>query len=841
MKVHRLKNSLPTVGVVVPFTLATIAFTACQLVPMGEKPRTKLAAIEAAAPPDRGFDVEHYSIELVLYPERRAIEATCRVSFLPIVQGNEHLETVDLDLVGLDVMNVHDGDGVPLDYIHDGATLRIELDAPLAAAEAGEVVVSYKGQPSTGLWFSGTRPDGSGPTQVFTQGQAENNRGWFPCFDHPSDRATSELRVTMPPNWIAVAPGDRIDTVSDGGSRIEHWRMTTPHPSYLVSLVAGEFVVAESEWEGIPLQFMAEPHYRKWLEKSFEETDEILTFMSDYTGIRYPYSKYSQVCVAEFPSGGMENISATTLTPLTLGDERLLRDRTSTALVAHEAAHQWFGDLFTCNDWSHLWLNEGFATYMTMLYFEETRGDDEFRILVRNAQDAYVAEDRGSARRETVTTNWSDPEDLFDTRTYQGAAARLHLLRFIVGDEDFRAGVRTYAAENAGNNVVTSDLEAAMEKVSGKTLDDFFDQWIYGRGFPEFEIAWKWDERADVVKLDVRQVQSPIDGTPSAFRVPVDVEVFDETGSTIHRISLTRRNQSFELPATAAPAYVAFDKYGWIPKTVAFKRPSGAWRIMAHEDDDVNARRDAVRYLGAEAEKFRVSSRATDSQKSIVAALVHRLRRDKSVHVRVASATALGRAMGVEAREHLITAAQGDESAAVRVAALDALGAFGKSNETADVARAAFDEGYSWGTMGAAAGLLCVAEPLHAYTWVTQTLYTDSPHDVLREALFAHLAKLPNPGVSQQLRSWANDESVHPNARAAALRQLSGRRRELVENSRFLTSYLSTENVRMRRAAVQALADLSDDNARKALRAYHPKASAGERRIIEAALSGRRN
>jgi len=790
---------------------------------------------EASAIERRNFDVSHYAIDLVLFPQRRSIEANCRVEFRPV--GGD-VDSIRLDLLGLEVKGVQDEDGNSLDFDHVGDALTVRFGSALLAGEPAEVTIAYGGRPITGMWFSGVGADGDSPSQVFTQGQAEDNRGWFPCLDQPYERATSEVRVTMPADWIGVLPGERVDVTREGATRTEHWRMDVEHPSYLVSVVAGEFISIDGEWDGVPLQFVVEPQYREWVEASFHETDEILTFLSDYTGVRYPYPKYSQVCVANFPWGGMENISATTLTPLTLGDARRTRDAQSTGLVAHEAAHQWFGDLFTCADWSHIWLNEGFATYMTLLYFEETRGLDEFRIRLRDAQDAAIEEDRGPGRRPTVWGTYEDPEDLMNTHVYEGAAVRLHLLRCMLGDEVFRAGVRTYAAENVGRSVVTTDFKRAMEKASGRDLSLFFDQWIYGRGTPEFELGWRWDERNEKVVLEVRQVQASGDGTPSAFRLSVDVQVQDEGGSVVHRVELTRRAHTFEFPVAGKPLYVRFDEGGQIPKTVVWKeRKVAEWLAIAHEDPDVNGRRDAMKNLGRLAAEESKRGRL-DTLETIVAELVHRLKRDASPSVRAAAATALGQCQGLEARERLMVAAKEDESAAVRASALSALATFPPAPELAGFATAAFAEGYSWNTMAAAAELYVHAAPREAYAWLTEKLFVDSPHDVLRAALLEDLGGLENDGVIAQLRRWANDDSTDPTARAVALRQLGLQPREQLQNSRFIAEFLGTEDFRLRAAAVETLGAVGDEHARRALRAYYPTAkTSGERRVIEAVLS----
>ncbi|HED65165.1 MAG TPA: hypothetical protein ENJ09_06365, partial [Planctomycetes bacterium] len=618
----------------------------------------------------------------------------------------------------------------------------------------------------------------------------------------------------------------------------ERWSMTIPHPSYLVTLVAGEFKVAEKEWDGLPLQFLAEPRYAQWIEPLFAKTPDILEFFSNVTQVRYPYPKYSQACVDNFPWGGMENISATTLTPLALTDERGRRDTDSGGLLAHEAAHQWFGDLLTCKDWSHIWLNEGFATYMTLLYLEKTDGLDAFRIGMRDAQDRYVEKDRGAGRRPTVTSLWRDPEDLMDEHAYAGAAARLNLLRFILGDGVFQDGLRAYVAANAGRSVVTADFQRAMEKVSGRGLDTFFQQWFYGRGYPEFDLDWSFDADEETIRIEVRQVQGNADGTPAVFQVPVEIVVRDEGGTVSHRVDLRKRREVFEFPVAGRPIYVRFDHGSWIPKEVTW-RNRGVRELLAiaHEDDDVTGRREAVRALGERAGTL-YAQRKLDEVETIVAELVDRLTRDSSKAVRAAAAEALGKAASLEARERLLTAASRDEEASVREACLDALTAFGVSPDLAAAGRSAFDEGYSWRTMAAGAGLVASAAPNEAYAYLTEKLFIDSPHDVLRGYLLTRIGELENAGVDEQLRRWANDESSDPTARAAAIRALGKRPRDRVANHRFVLRFLEDDSFAVRAAAVDVLADYGGGDARRALREYYPLArSSQERRRIERALS----
>jgi len=375
-----------------------------------------------------------------------------------------------------------------------------------------------------------------------------------------------------------------------------------------------------------------------------------------------------------------------------------------------------------------------------------------------------------------------------------------------------------------------------MEKVSGRDLRRFFDEWIYGAGHPELELDWTWDEHGEQVVLSVRQMQQPTNGTANVFHFPVDVEVLDEGGTALHRIEISERRQSFELHAPDRPLYVRFDVHGWVPKTVTWDRDPEEWMAIAIADSDVNGRRDAVTALGRLAGAARIGNNLA-AHEVYVAEVASRLRKDDSPHVRASAALALASAGGVEARERLIKAAQEDPSTLVRVRALRALWCWGEDRDLARLAREVFEEGYSWATMGTAAGLMCSADPEQAYGWITGKLFIDSPHDQLRGYLLGHLGTLSNPGVSDQLLRWARDDSVHPTARAAALSWLPRQPRKRIANARAVVEFLDEESFHLRQAAVEALAEFDDSISRRALEEYYPRAvTARERRAIEAAL-----
>jgi len=774
------------------------------------------------------IDVEHYAIAVDLDPVERRLEGRCSVRFLPLEPG---LTTVALDLEGLEVRSVTDASDRALAFEHRAGLLTIGFPDGLERGRCGTVVVHYAGRPRKGLWFSAVR-DGAA-TQAFTHGQCEDARWWFPCVDSPADRATYELRVGMPASWTAVSGGERLERVESGGRASELWRMGTPHPPYLATLVAGELARVEGAWAGVPLECLGPPERSGELEATFEPTEEVLAFLSEVTGLRYPYPKYAQACVTGFPFGGMENASATTMTDSALRDAEGRRDDPSLGLIVHEAAHQWFGDLMTCADWSHAWLNEGLATYMEALFAERERGADEYRVRMRDHLESYLAgEERDS--RPIVHGVCRDPMDLFFTgHVYQGGATRLHLLRFVLGDEAFFRGLRLYAGRNAGRSVVSDDLRAALEEASELELREFFRQWIEGPGFPRLEVTWRHDARRGQLLLSVSQVQTITGGVPGVFRFPAEVAVHGAGGTRVHRIEIDRRRRMFELPAAEAPAWVRFDPHGWIPARLDERRPPSAWRAIAEADPDVNGRREAVVVIGRNLAPLADG----EERDGLEACLVGRLGQDAHPAVRAEAARALAGARGAPAREALVTAGLADADARVRAAALLALRPAQPDAELARVGERAFDAGFSWEARAAGAALRCASRPADAFEWLDACLRRDGMHPGALARLLPVVAELRDPRGLARLRALALQSGTAEELRVAAAREIGRIGRGHPEVRRDLGTLLREDSWRLRREAINSLGEARDAAVLPLLRErYAESVFPPERRAIEAAF-----
>ena len=294
--------------------------------------------------------------------------------------------------------------------------------------------------------------------------------------------------------------------------------MAQRHVNYLVTLVVGKFKVFDlGTYDGrVELPVWVRGLHEADYKRSFPEMHKMLAFLEGFTGLKYPYSKYAQAVVTDFMWGGMENTTASTLSERTIHDARAAGDWTSDGLILHELAHQWFGDLITCKDWSALWLNEGFATYLESLYFEATRGIEAFDYDRSRSSAWYFG---GSYWRPLSERRFRHPDDLFDGHTYGKAAAVLHMLRQYLGDVSFRAGVQKYVVDHADGLVEKDDLRVALEHVSGRNLKRFFEQWVERAGHPSLSFEWRYNAERKVVVIEVQQTQQP--EIPYALELPV--------------------------------------------------------------------------------------------------------------------------------------------------------------------------------------------------------------------------------------------------------------------------------------------------------------------------------
>ncbi len=431
------------------------------------------------------LQTRHVAVSLSLFPERRAFEGSVELRLAVIGAG---LKSIVLDAAELEIVAV-ELDGRAARFSHLDPRLTVWLPAAATPGSELQLRIVYRGTPRFGLFF--LEPDAAypaRPSQVWSQGQDDYTRYWIPCLDAPNQKATSETRIEVPGSWEVISNGRLVDVAQlAAGRRRFHWSQEVPHSPYLISVVAGQFASWHEERSGVRFSYHVPRGREEDGKRAFGRTPEMVARFASLTGVPYPYAKYAQVCVADFIFSAMENTSATTFTDRTLHDVRGNLDQTSDALVAHELAHQWFGDLVTCRAWSHGWLNEGFATYFQLLWTEHHLGMDEFQHELLGALETYLEEDGSRYRRAIVEDRYQSAAELFDRHLYEKGAWVLHQLRRELGDAAFFGSIKRYLEDNRERAVETVDLVRAIERTTGRNLEPFFAQWVFRPGHPELD------------------------------------------------------------------------------------------------------------------------------------------------------------------------------------------------------------------------------------------------------------------------------------------------------------------------------------------------------------------
>ncbi len=732
-------------------------------------------------------------------PEDRKLEGTAHLTLSALV---DNLTRLEFDAVELDIKDVKLSTGKISSFENTGRKLTIFLDKALKASDQLTVRIEYSGEPRRGLYFIG--PDKSYPDrpyQVWTQGEDEENRYWFPSYDYPNDRATSEMIVTVPQKYTAISNGTLVETKEKKtkGARTFHWKQDIPHPNYLTSLVVGEFALTREKVDGIELEYYVPKGREEDAKRSFENTSKMIQFFSDYFGIKYPYPKYAQVVVADFIFGGMENITATTLTERTLHDKRANLDFTSDDLVTHELAHQWWGDLLTCRDWSHAWLNEGFATYCEALFKERDLGRDEAAYYQIKDQENYMEEDEERYRRPIVSKTYIEPSELFDRHLYEKGGLVLHMLRYYLGDELFQKGLQHYAKTFREKAVETNDFRRAMEDASGHSLEGFFDQWVYHGGYPEFKVNYDWDDNAKIAKLSVSQTQTANGETPEVFQTPVDISFTLPKGIQTRRITLTERNETFNFSLPEKPKDVEFDPGNWILKTLDFDKPKLMLLQQLQADKNVIGRIRAAQRL------------AKYPSEDVVDALKTAALKDLFWGVQAESAKALGKIRTTLALKALIVSLKTKHPKARR-AVVKALGEF-KDDDAVKVLIGVLDEGDpSYYVEGEAARSLGKTQSSKAFNVLKKNLRKESFIDVIRAGVFDGFAELKDPEAIPIVIDWTRYGKPHTAREAAtkALAKLGEGKPEAVDH---LIRLLDDPWFRVRIEACIALGKLLDPKA----------------------------
>ncbi len=605
--------------------------------------------------PSRSCRIEHITLTLSVdvFEKRFSGSAQIRFSLFPGVDAG-----ICFDLDDVTVSGVVDADGSAVDWSHDGE----QLSLPNVTSD-GEVIVSFEHDNATrGLYFTGPEPWAPERQHMaWTQCQDEDAHFIFPCHDHPGSKHTWTFHIRTNAGYTILSNGECVAEGDDENGAFAHYEQREPMPAYLVNVVAAQLVVEETSWRGRSVRYLAPVGEDEAVNRAFAKTPLMLDAYSDITGVEYPWPRYDQVVVHDFIFGGMENVACTTMTDLLLVDAEAALEWDPDRLVCHELAHQWFGDLLTCQDWSQGWLNESWATFMEVVWWEADRPAEDCSWYAYNQMNLYLQEDGGSYRRPIVSYRFREPIDVFDRHLYEKGACVLRTMRTELGAEAFWAGTKLYLDRHRHGTVHTRHFQRAMEEATGRNLDQFFDQWIFGAGHPDLHVTL--GEEKGLLTVGVSQKQSGED-TAKAFHFPLVLEVVYEDGEVQNvRLPVAERDRTWSIPVAKKVAVVRVDPGFNVLATIALKGPRGWLEKLAA---------DTCPVLAARAIQGLLKQGSTKAQQSAFKAFADHPAWQTRQHI-AGKIAAIG---GDAARDVLIAQLKGDADPRVRRACASALGKF---------------------------------------------------------------------------------------------------------------------------------------------------------------------
>jgi aminopeptidase N len=553
--------------------------------------------------------------------QRQQVPATAIIKFSPHFYPQN---TLELDAKGFDIKEVVLLDSLAdygsasiadinkrvlkkLEYSYDKRRLNIKLAKNYTKYDEVFVRITYVARPNDilrdqpgdhpsdkGLYFiNADGMDEGKPKQIWTHGETEGSSCWFPTIDAPNQKFTQDIFITVDSTYKTLSNGLLVDQENKKGQRTDHWKQSLPHAPYLVMMAVGDFAVAKDMMpNGMELSYYVEPQYGGDAHAIFGRTPEMIGFFSNIFGIDFPWEKYAQVAVRDFVAGAMENTSATIHEESVQNDTRALIDGNSDAVIAHELAHQWFGNYVTCEEWGQLPLNESFANYAEYLWSEYNNGKNEADWGNLQEMKQYLGESE-TKREPMIRYFYKDADNMFDSHSYAKGGRILHMLRKYTGDDAFFASLQHYLRYNAFGTAEIDNLRMSFEKVTGEDLNWFFDQWFHRPGHPQLKVEQQF--AGNKVTLKVRQTQDTLAST--IYRLPLKVDVWVSGKKNRYDILLDKTTQTFEFPAAKKPDLVLFDAESQLLGLIEHEKQRGEMAFQYTHSEDFLPKYEALAQL----------------------------------------------------------------------------------------------------------------------------------------------------------------------------------------------------------------------------------------------------
>ena len=514
-------------------------------------------------------DLVHTKLEVSFDYAKRYLYGKAWLTLSPHFYETDKL-ILDAKGMGINEVFILDGESkVSLKYTYDNWKLSIKLNRIYKNTENYTVFIDYIAKPdelkveggkaitnAKGLYF--INPDGEvgKPVQIWTQGETEASSAWFPTIDHPNQKTTSEIAMTVDEKYISLSNGELIaQKNNNNGTRTDIWKMDLPHAPYLFMMAVGNFeIYKDTPYKGKEVSYYLEPKYAPYAKQIFGKTPKMMSFFSDMLGVDYPWIKYAQVVGRDYVSGAMENTSATLHGEQVQKTERELLDSNHENTIAHELFHQWFGDYVTAESWSNLTMNESFATLGAILWNGYDKGQDmEDRERYGKLQN-YLRSQKNGNSEVLARFHYKNSDKMFDNISYSKGSVILYALKNQMGDAAFFKSLNLYLTSNAFKTGESHQLRLAMEEVTGLDWSQYFNQWYFNGGSPILDIEYGYSNGQ--ATISVRQVQ---ESAVQTFSLPLKVDFYVNGAKIRKDVLIDKRVQDFSFDITDKPEFIDLD------------------------------------------------------------------------------------------------------------------------------------------------------------------------------------------------------------------------------------------------------------------------------------------
>lgn len=756
----------------------------------------------------RDYDIHHYKAELEFDFEQRLVKGTATIKLTPL----RELNSFSIDAIGMRIQSVSGVAGMT--FKSTPATLDLTLPQSKMPKDTMAIVINYECNPQGGIYF---RRDQNN-TKLFyvsTYGEGGLHANWLPIYSDVNDKFSTEMIVSVPPPYVVIANGELLDqSPRSDGSVAYHWLQKLPHSNYLISIYVGDFEKGDlaPSFGAIPLSYWVPRGRLSEGAFAFRNTTKMVEYFSNRFNYRYPWVKYDQIAVPDYAIGAMEHTGVTGHRASVLRDqsapddfgppalEEIISPWSAEGTISHELAHHWFGNNLTCRNLSYIWLNESFATYLMMLWDEESVGKELLQYDLQVAKDHYFRFVRTQHMiRGLEHHNFDNANAIYnEEHTYLKGAAVLHTLRSVVGEDAYFRAMSHYLHKHEYSNVISEDLRIAFEEATGENLNWFFDDWITNGGHPNFEVSYRYLAEKKLIDLRVSQVQPIVKGQ-DLFKLPVKITIATPGRTWQERVWVEKENERFSIPSDEKPLMVSFDGEGDLIAEVSFNKDADELIYQARHDA-LPGRIWAIRELS---NRFPVDDRTAAALSEIIAS-------NAFWAVRAEAALSLGAVRTPAALKALEVALQASDYH-IRKGAVLALPKFGAAIAEPQLKQVITRDAHT-DVVAAAILALARANPKQNPSFITRQLGRKSWYDEITIACVRAFGVLKNAGTLATIKSYADDR-YNQDVRLAALHAWSEIAPADKDLHKTLLDFTHSPVYALQQAAIGMLGSLQVDDA----------------------------